>query len=64
MEYFSCPLLFIPRTVNEFLDMRNYLEKFPHTAPAYNDRDPRYVAFDGYFSSKLAEYSEMVKRGE
>lgn len=41
--------------------MRNHLEKYPHTAVPYFDQDPRYVAFDTYFSSRLAEFESRLK---
>lgn len=63
VEYYSCPLLFIPGSVNEYLARRRHLEKYPHTAPAYDDQNPRYVAFDNYYSAKLAEFSESKKLG-
>ena len=42
--------------------MRAYLEKYPHTAPEFHERNPRYVAFDQYFTAKLQEYGDMMKR--
>lgn len=41
--------------------MRSHLDKYPHTAPRFEDLDPRFVAFDRYFESKLHEFREMVK---
>lgn len=65
MEYFSCPNLFIASTVNEYLAMRKHLKDYPHTAVAFHDQDPRYVAMDRYFNARLAEYTEMVQtKGE
>lgn len=61
MSYFSCPLLFIGKSVGEFLAMRKHLEKYPHTAVAFHDQDPRYVAFDRYYSSKLSEFTEKMQ---
>jgi len=52
---------FIGKSVYEFLAMRQHLEKYPHTAVPYHDQDPRYVAFDNYFTSKLNEFAERVK---
>lgn len=62
VEYLSCPLKFIPRCVDEFLEMRSYLEKYPHTAPAFRDQDPRYLAFDRYFTGKVNEYQRLLNR--
>lgn len=61
VEYFSCPLLFIPPVVHEFLAMREYLETYPHTAPSYRDQDPRYLAFDRYFTGKVNEFRTLMK---
>lgn len=63
VEYLSCPLKFITSNVNEFLEMRSYLEKYPHTAPAFRDQDPRYLAFDRYFTAKVAEFQAMLNHG-
>lgn len=43
--------------------MRRYLEAYPHTAPAYEARRPRYVAFDKYFSATLADFQDRKKAG-
>ena len=61
MAYYSCPNRFLGSSVNEFLAMRNHLEKYPHTAKPFHDQDPRYVAFDSYFSARLAEFRDMAK---
>ncbi len=43
--------------------MKRYLEKYPHTAPAYTERRPRYVAFEKYFASMLADFQDRKETG-
>lgn len=60
VEFMSCPLKFIPRCVNEFMEKRMYLEKYPHTAPAFDVEDSRYLAFDRYFTGKVNEFRSLM----
>jgi hypothetical protein len=61
VEYWSCPMRFVSRSVQEFLAMRRHLERFPHTAVAYHEQEPRFIAFESYYSSRLSEFEERVR---
>ena len=41
-EFYACPLTFISDAVMGFLDKYDYQEKYPSTADAYNDVNPRF----------------------
>lgn len=51
---------FIVSSAREFLAMRDHLEKYPHTAKPFHEQDPRYVAFDNFYSSRLFEFQEKL----
>lgn len=49
-------MLFIPPMAWEFLKEHRYLEKHPHTAPAYHDQRPRFRAWREYFEATVSEF--------
>lgn len=62
VEYFSCPLLWLNNApIMEFFEMRAYLEKHPHTAPPYLQRQPRYVAIEKYYTSVVADFEDLKR---
>jgi hypothetical protein len=63
VEYRSCPNLWMKSPIMEFFKMRRYLEQHPHTAPAFHERSPRYVAFEEYYSSVLADFQDAKAAG-
>lgn len=63
MEYRSCPNLFLTSAAREFLEEHLYLEKHPHTAPAFHDQRPRFRAFQRYFLAKVREFREAMEHG-
>lgn len=60
--YFSCPRKFIPSEIWDFLEQLEYLDKYPHTAPAYHDQDPRFANCKRYYLGKVSEYTALVER--
>lgn len=62
-EYYSCPLRFIPASVCEFLERKAYMEKYPHTAPSFDQLGARWREFERYFDGKVDEFERRVKRG-
>ncbi len=62
VEYFSCPLKFIPASVHDWWARFQDLEKYPHTAKSYDERGDRWHSFERYFTGKLDEYRQMMKR--
>lgn len=64
MAYHSCPMLWINNApIMEFFEMKRYLDKHPHTAPPYEARRPRFVAFEKYYQATLADFEDMKKTG-
>lgn len=55
-------MLFVPASAWEFLEQLEYMEKYPHTAPAFHDQNPRFAAAKRYYLSKVSEYADMVKK--
>lgn len=55
-------MLFISRPVWEWFDRWSYLQKFPHTAPPYEDQDPRFLAFERYYLARLSDYRERLEQ--
>ena len=62
LEYMSCPLTFIPRSVHQFIEQRDWIEKYPHTAPRFEDVSERWRAMDRYYAGKFAEYRKLTER--
>ncbi len=62
-EYFSCPLLWFRTPIMDFFEMKKYLEKYPHTAVPFEERRPRYVAFEKYYTSTLQDFEEAKAQG-
>jgi len=63
IEYFSCPMLFVPPSIWDFLEQLEYRDRFPHTAIPYHERDPRWVSAERYFLGKVAEFKKLVDQG-
>lgn len=41
-ELYVCPMMLIPKSVYSFLDQYDYYEKYPSSAPSYEEVNPRY----------------------
>jgi hypothetical protein len=48
--------------VHDFLERKRYLEKFPHTAPPYDQLGVRWMMCDRYYTGKVAEYQELMEK--
>lgn len=62
VPYHSCPMLFIPRVVWEWYERWTYLQKYPHTAPPYDEQDPRFLAFERYYLGRLNDYRARLQQ--
>lgn len=65
-EFYSCPIRFIPNSVHTFLDMYDYIEKYPASAPSYEDVNPRFwasVKFYENFKNEL-EHKKLDKKSD
>jgi len=62
IDYHSCPQLFIGSTIWDFMERLEYLDKYPHTAPAYDEQDARFASAKRYYLGKLNEYESLVRR--
>jgi hypothetical protein len=60
--YYSCPRLWLNNVLDEFFERREYLQKYPHTADSFGDANPRYIAWDRYYSAKCNEFLALAKR--
>ena len=54
-------MLFIPETVWEWWERYNYREKFPHTAPAFDKEDERFLQFERYYFARRGQYQLKMK---
>ena len=41
-EYYACPLKFISESILEFIDRYDFYEKYPTSAPSYEEVNPRF----------------------
>lgn len=62
IEYGHCPLRFVGRSVDDFINRFEYLERFPHTAKPYDELSDRWKAFEAYYRGKTAVYEESIRR--
>lgn len=61
VPYHSCPMLFIPETVWEWWERYNYRERFPHTAPRFEEEDPRFLQFERRYLARRGELQLKMK---
>lgn len=41
-QLYVCPIMLIPKSVYSFLDQYDYYEKYPSSAPSYEEVNPRF----------------------
>jgi len=41
-QFYTCPITMIPKSVYSFLDQYDYYEKYPSSAPSYEEVNPRF----------------------
>lgn len=57
-EICTCPLRLITEQALEFLDRYDYLEKYPSTAPTYEQVSPRFWAYVKFYDGVVAKLRE------
>jgi hypothetical protein len=62
IEFGHCPLRFIGRSVADFVERFEDIERFPHTAKPYDERGERWHAFERYYRGKLAGIEQAMRR--
>lgn len=65
-SFFCCPMTVISASIMGFIDLYDYLEKYPSAAPKYSEVNPRYwaaVKFYEGFKYKLNN-EESSKKGD
>jgi len=58
-QFYTCPVMMIPKSVYSFLDQYDYYEKYPSSAPSYEEVNPRFwdaVKCYENFSSTVESY--------
>jgi hypothetical protein len=60
-EYFTCPKQCIPPSVGDFLERLEYMEKYSHTAPHFDELGERWRAFERYFREKVTQFEKLEK---
>ncbi len=58
-DYLTCPGHFIASAIWDWYESWRYQRRFPHTAPAYYERNPRFIAFEEYFVAKFVVFAKM-----
>ena len=48
-EFYVCPMLMIPKSVFDWLGEYDYYEKYPSSAPLYDDVNPRFWMATKFF---------------
>lgn len=59
-----CPMRFIPRSVKDFIERFEDMERYPHTAKPYDERGKRWHAFERYYRNKIGLYEAARRRLE
>lgn len=54
-EFYACPVQCIPESVYSFLSRYDYYEKYPNSAPSFEDVNPRYL-------EALKVYESTIKK--
>lgn len=54
-ELYVCPIILISPAVYSFLDQYDYYEKYPASAPSYEEVNPRYWQAVKVYESAMAE---------
>jgi hypothetical protein len=62
IEYWHCPMRFVTRSVGDFIERLDYIDQFPHTAPAFDERSERWRNMERYYYAALAEFRSRAKR--
>jgi hypothetical protein len=57
---YECPMMFIPRSVHDFMERLNHETEHPHTVKGWDEMGPRYRAFLRYFRACEANVKKMV----
>ena len=55
----ACPKMFIPHNILSFVDQYDYYEKYPATAPKYEEVNHKFWEAVKYFDNKKYELSAM-----
>ena len=61
-EFYACPIKFIPESVYSFIEMYDYYEKYPNSAPSFDDVNPRYLQALKLYESTTREMSSPKEK--
>jgi hypothetical protein len=56
-EFYACPIQCIPQSVYSFLERYDYYEKYPNSAPSFEDVNPRYLEALKVYESNMKNMS-------
>ena len=54
-EFYTCPIQCIPQSVYSFLERYDYYEKYPNSAPSFEDVNPRYLESLKVYESNMRQ---------